>query len=149
LLWFIFPGMKPSEPRQIGSDLRHPVNFLELFQTATRMPGGSAKCSAVLSFGLPTAVLLNKSDYASRWFCIVFVRTLSGVNRPTGSCTRQAVEHLVADFLLHLRLGMNTAIGSIKAKREIAWRINGWHTQVELHRAACSEAVYSSLDVAW
>ena len=44
---------------------------------------------------------------------------------------------------------MNTATGSIKAKREIAWRINGWHIQVEFHRAAYSEAVYSSLGAAW
>jgi len=44
---------------------------------------------------------------------------------------------------------MNTATGNIETEREIAQRINGWHAQVELHRVACSEAVYGGLYAAW
>ena len=76
--------MNPSEPRQIENDSRHPVDFLE------SLPKGNK--STLEQVGLRATVVL---------YCIrpdfIGGQSLEEIGLWAG-CTRQAVEHLVADF---------------------------------------------------
>ena len=95
--------MNPSEPKQIENDSRHPVDFLEPLPNGNNSPRQTCEVlsrtfvwiadgSTLEQVGLRATVVL---------YCIrpdlIGGQSLEEISLRAG-CTRQAVEHLVADF---------------------------------------------------
>jgi len=93
--------MNPSEPKQIENDSRYPVDFLESLPKGNESSRGTCEVPSrtfvwvvdgSIQVGLRATVVLHciRPD-------LIGGQSLEEISLRAG-CTRQAVEHLVADF---------------------------------------------------
>jgi len=69
--------MNPSEPRQIGNDSRHPVDFLEPLPNGHKSPRRTCEVLSRTFVWIADDSTLEQVGLVPRWFCTVFAQTSS------------------------------------------------------------------------